>query len=230
MKRFLISVATDPAAPRNGLAGGYRYWQPGEIRRVPSDLPIDADVAVGQYRLGRNLIDYSGHSLLEEALAICQVTVEGRARVLTEPEVGFRQSAQLGEGVALVGYDLDRTQLGPGDRLRLTLYWRAEARMDDDYTASTHLLDMDNRIRGQRDSVPCGGTCPTTGWLEREFIADEYDIAVDADAPAGEYQIGVGMYDPKTMARLPALADTGERWAEDRILLLSTITVERAEE
>jgi hypothetical protein len=32
------------------------------------------------------------------------------------------------------------------------------------------------------------------------------------------------------MARLPALADTGERWAEDRILLLSTITVERAEE
>jgi hypothetical protein len=224
----------DPAdktwAYRYDLAGGYPYLQPGEIRRVPYGLPIDADVVVGQYRLGLNLIDYSGHPLLEEALAICQVTVEGRARVLAEPEVGLRQSAQLGEGMALVGYDLDQTQLGPGDWLRLALYWRAEARMDDDYTVFTHLLDMDNRIRGQRDSVPYGGTCPTTGCLDGEFIADEYDMAVDADAPAGKYQIGVGMCDPKTMVRLPVLADTGERWVEDRILLLSTITVERAEE
>ncbi len=69
------------------------------------------------------------------------------------------------------------------------------------------------------------GTYPTTGWLPGEVVIDEYEIAVDATAPAGEYQLEVGMYDLKTMQRLPILNERGVRLPHDRILL-SKVRVE----
>ena len=63
------------------------------------------------------------------------------------------------------------------------------------------------------------GTYPTTSWLPGEVVIDEYEIVVDATAPAGEYQIEVGMYDLATMQRLPAFDEQGAPLPSDRILL-----------
>ena len=90
------------------------------------------------------------------------------------------------------------------------------------YTVFVHLIDGGNRIWGQRDSVPGNGTLPTTGWVEGEVIADEYEFTIKPDAPPGEYLIEVGMYDPQTGHRLPVLG--GPR-PEDRILLNEVIVV-----
>ncbi len=200
-------------------------WQPGEILRAPNDLLIDAAVPSGEYGLFVNLLGAGGEELLAKVLPIDKVKVQCRSRQFSEPEIRFSQRAAIGESVALVGYELDRTQLRPGDSLLLTLHWRATGRTSSSYTTFTHLLDAGHQIRGQTDSVPCAGSCPTTSWLDGEFIADQYSINVDTDAPPGEYQIGIGMYDPKTMLRLPAFAETGAQWADDRILLDVKITV-----
>jgi hypothetical protein len=56
-------------------------------------------------------------------------------------------------------------------------------------------------------------------WLPGEVVSDEYEIVVDAAAPAGEYQIEVGMYDLETMLRLPAFDEQGNPLPNDRILL-----------
>ncbi len=200
-------------------------WQPGEILRAPRDLLIDAAVPTGQYGLFVNLLSAAGDKLVAEGLPIDKVMVQCRSRQFSEPQVQSPQRAAIGESVALVGYEVDRTQLRPGDSLLLTLYWRATGSMSRSYAAFTHLLDADRQIRGQTDSVPCAGSCPTTSWLDGEFLADQYSITVDGNAPAGEYQIGIGMYEPETMLRLPAFAETGARWADDRILLDVKVTV-----
>ena len=70
------------------------------------------------------------------------------------------------------------------------------------------------------------GTYPTTGWVEDEVITDEYEIVVQSDAPPGEYQIEVGMYDAATGQRLPIFDEGGTRLPGDRILLDQVITVQ----
>jgi hypothetical protein len=104
--------------------------------------------------------------------------------------------------------------------LHLTLYWQAQQQMDVSYTVFVHLLDAQNRIWGQRDSVPDRGQYLTTGWLEGEVVEDEYEIPVDPAAPSGEYLIEVGLYDAAQPGypHLPVLDEQGQIIG-DRVLL-----------
>ena len=198
-------------------------WRPGEVLRTPYDLLLDPALPSGQYRLFVNLLD--GDRPVGEGFAIAELSVRGRERLFAVPEIRFPQRADIAHRAALLGYDLDRTSVEPGGVLQLTLYWQALARMETSYTVFAHLLDAEGRVRGQKDGVPCEGVCPTTSWLEGEVIVDRYEIVVDPHAPAGEYQIEVGMYDPQTLRRLPAFDEAGKRLADDRILLGRTIIV-----
>jgi hypothetical protein len=90
--------------------------------------------------------------------------------------------------------------------------------MDVSYTVFTHLLDAEERVWGQMDSVPLRGEAPTTSWVSGEVIADEYEITVDAGAPPGDYAIEVGMYDATTGRRLPVSID-GRLLQGDRLVL-----------
>jgi len=201
-------------------------WRSGEALCAAYDLLIEPAIPTGRYRLFVNLLDGDGRRLVEEGFAIAELDIEGREHLFAVPEIRFPLQADIAHHAALLGYNLDRMSVEPGGTLRLTLYWQALARMETSYTVFTHLLDAESRVKGQKDSVPCSGTCPTTSWLEREVITDEYEIAVDPNAPAGEYQIEVGMYDPQSMSRLPAFNEVGRRLPDDRILLESRIVVE----
>ena len=79
--------------------------------------------------------------------------------------------------------------------------------MQKEYTVFTHLLGGDNPrthtpLWGQRDSPPCSGGYPTTRWGIGETMAEDFLIVVDKDAPAGLYQIEVGLYELDGGARL----------------------------
>ncbi len=130
----------------------------------------------------------------------------------------------LGSRVRLLGYDLDRCSVKPGDTIHLTLYWRALAEMERDYTVFVHLLDKGGSIRGQRDGQPLQGFVPTSAWRKGWILADRYDLVVAPDAPSGEYRIEVGIYLLETMERLPAF-EGGRRLPDDRVLLDSKIWV-----
>jgi hypothetical protein len=154
--------------------------------------------------------------------------VEATERVFTAPEVQHRvDGANLGNKVALYGYDLSTEVLRPGDTLYLNLYWQALESMDTSYTVFTHLLDEASQVRGQMDSVPLGGARPTTGWVPPEYLRDEYQLVVDGDAPPGEYLIEVGMYDASTpdFRRLP-LVDSAGNVLDNRIVLDVAVQVE----
>ncbi len=47
----------------------------------------------------------------------------------------------------------------------LTLFRQALSTPDRSYTVFTHLLDSQERVRGQRDQIPVGGERPTNGWV-----------------------------------------------------------------
>ncbi len=152
-----------------------------------------------------------------------------RASIAPNPQEAKLRDKQ-GE-IAFLGYEMDRITLTPGDTLRLTLYWRNESKVGQDYTIFTHLLGESYNLAsgsflwGQRDSMPIEGSYPTSRWLENEVVVDSYAIAVQPDAPPGLYRIEVGMYLLETGQRLPMFDDRDERMAEDRVLLEEAIEV-----
>jgi len=196
-------------------------WNEGEMIRGHYDLAIDAAAPTGEFSLLANLLDETSGLLVEkEALTLTRLTVVTPERLFTVPtDIQHPLRANLADKVTFLGYDLDKTTVRPGVTLHLTLYWQALAEMETSYTVFVHLVDAQNRTWGQQDNPPVKGAYPTTSWLPGEVVSDEYEIVVDAAAPAGEYQIEVGMYDLETMLRLPAFDEQGTPLPSDRILL-----------
>ena len=196
-------------------------WTSGEALRGQYGVIVDAAAPGGKMAWQINLIETeSGRSLLDRDLTLGHVRVVAPVRRFSVPKnIQHPQRATLGDVIAFHGYDLDRTSVRAGETLHLTLYWQAIAPMDTSYTVFVHLLDASGQIRGQRDSMPVAGSRLTTSWVQNEVIVDEYDVPVDVDAPPGRYQIEIGMYDPRTVVRLPVFDADGARLPEDRLLL-----------
>jgi len=186
-------------------------WEVGDLWRDWHDLAVAADLPSGEYHL---IIALKKKEEVEGEIDLGVVKVEGRPHQFTLPPIEYPLIVRLGESVKFLGYQLSAETVKPGETLHLTLYWQALAEMSTSYTVFTHLLDEDNHIWGQKDSLPGEGTLPTTGWLRGEVIADEYDIVVKPETPTGEYMLEIGMYEAATEKRLLVLP-TGE----DRVLI-----------
>jgi hypothetical protein len=51
-------------------------------------------------------------------------------------------------------------------------------------------------------------------------VVDRYAVTLPAEAPAGEYQLAMGLYEWQTLQRLPVLDDAGQV-AGDHVVLTS---------
>jgi hypothetical protein len=208
----------------------------GVIIKSQHSLAIPPDAPGGRLTLRVSLVDPEGEPLpvrrypwiflVRKHLNLTAVRISERERSYQLPPIEHTMRADLGDQVEFHGYSLKSAQVEPGGVVHLTLYWRARQHMTVSYTVFTHLLGKDGTIWGQRDNIPTQGTYPTTGWVEGEVITDEYEIAIQSDAPPGDYQIEVGMYDAATGQRLPVFDEGGTRLPGDRILLDRVITVE----
>ncbi len=98
--------------------------------------------------------------------------------------------------VELLGAEIDRASAQPGDPIRVTLYWRAPALMDQSYTEFIHLIDDQGVIVAQRDTWPGRGTYPTVLWQPNQVFADTLYLNVpDAAYAPNAATVKVGMYD-----------------------------------
>jgi len=174
------------------------------------------------------------HHLARQATEAGTVLFDGMAITLYDlgpdalsaplrPEV--EHEVHLGEGIVLVGYDLANGRLCAGETMVIRLYWHCTHPVTTSYTVFTHLLGPDQVMYGQHDSIPHGGARPTTSWVPGDTIVDEYHLQVAPDAPPGDYELAVGMYDWSTGLRLPAFSAGGRQLPENRTLL-GGLTVE----
>jgi len=103
--------------------------------------------------------------------------------------------------IELLGYDLPRARLRPGDSLSVVLYWRALTDVEENYQSFVHLARPLNVAWAQEDHLNPGGL-PTRRWPLDRYVWDEYEIAVPYDLPPGEYDVNVGLYLRATGRRL----------------------------
>ncbi len=194
----LGDVTLHEGAPVHGTYP-FSAWAAGETvadrygPRLPRDMPA------GEYQLGLQVGS--------QAIDLGAVTVQATERVFDAPSIPHPLNINLGDQVKLLGYDLSADAAAPGDKLTLTLYWRALREMDESYTVFTHLMAPDGTIAGQKDNPPVGGSYPTNLWLSGEVVVDVYEIPISADAAPGEHVLEIGLYVAETGARLPVLGE-----------------------
>jgi hypothetical protein len=144
-----------------------------------------------------------------------------------EPSVAV--SAHLEDGIELLGYNLTDTQGRPiaaiqgGQRLNLDLYWMAWQKPVQNYTVFAHLVGQAYNaatagpVWAGHDSEPLERGYPTQQWFVNQIIVDRHVLTVEAGAPAGEYELEVGMYLLETMKRLQVTDGQGQ--TADRVVL-----------
>ena len=186
-------------------------------------LDIEPQTPAGDYQLFLSLRDPLSGETLGEAWPAATVRVKPAERLMEVPPMQTAVSVEFGNVIRLAGYDLEQT----ADRLDVTLYWQALDRPPADYVVFVHLFDpLTEQIPVQSDSMPRGDQYPTSRWAAGEVVVDTISLTL-ANLPAGEYRLGVGLYqvEGNQYPRLPAVVDLQEAAPDGRYVLPARIVL-----
>lgn len=176
-------------------------WGEGELVRSRLEWPLPPDISPGDYTVELYEVE---PTRTWGPVELGTVRVHGRARYFTAPPVDFplRPSPTFESVGQLVGYNV-KGVIAPGNRITVTLVWQALATPNISYTGFVQLLDPQNQVIAQEDHIPRRGEAPTTSWVSGEFIQDEYELHLPEALPPGPYRLIAGLYDARTMQRVP---------------------------
>jgi hypothetical protein len=216
---WATSDNTHPGDPQAQIDIPTSGWWTSLYVRDEHRLEVPPDIPPVQYLLRVGLYDQStGERLMVPAddgsatgdnITLQPVRVI-RAKPVSPRQLPYREGYTLGEQIELLGYNLETENWDLGfENFELTLYWRAKAVVENDYTVFVHLVDQGGKLWGQGDSVPVRGMYPTSAWLPGQLVEDRHVVQVDPDVPPGSYRVLVGLYDPATLKRLEAVGPEG---------------------
>lgn len=139
------------------------------------------------------------------------VTFEGRSE-----DIATSLDIQFGEFAHLAGYRLTPTggrTVHAGDTVAVELFWKPLETTEIDYKVFVHLIGPPNSegspLWAQDDHPPHQGRASTTFWSIDTLLRDVYRLEIPEDAPAGEYQLTTGFYDPATGDRVTDITGNG---------------------
>ncbi|MFP3896692.1 MAG: glycosyltransferase family 39 protein [Anaerolineales bacterium] len=202
-----------------------------EDQRQQFDFPVHAATPAGQYEIALSSLQGKEHVL-------STLRIEDTSPLPHTGEPDTPVDARLGEDIVLEGYSLRHGQdkgldaVSPGDGVTLDLHWRAEKKLPQDYRVFVHFVGTAHNpatggpVWGGHDCLPADGGYPTSQWFVGEVIVDRHVLSLDENAPPGEYEIEVGMYDPHNGERLPVTLADGAP-AGDRLMLEESLYVGR---
>lgn len=181
-------------------------WPPGLYLRNPVTLELPTDMPPIQYAVTVGVYNADTGNRLplpngDTAFRIGSVW-------LTNPSPNRPVEPQARFGNDIILWQATFTE-------SLTLRWQTEQPIESPYTIFVHLLDAEGQLIGQLDGLPYGGLYPLENWLPGQLITDQRSLK-PFDRPAS---IAIGIYDPTTGHRLPAIDATGKRLANDRLLI-----------
>ncbi len=120
-------------------------------------------------------------------------------------------NAELAGEVRVRGFAVDQAELRAGASANLTVEWEGTAPTSVDWRAVTFLRDRDGRLADQTERSLGGGSGGTSTWAPGRWVFRTSSLQVPPRTPAGEYTVGLGLYDSRTrrMATVTAGRDSG---------------------
>ena len=211
----IILLSTQP------VHGEYPFqaWETPLFLRDEINPEFPLRLESGDYRLHLRLLDAAGDTVFTSSLG--SVTVEQTERTFRRPEVQYPLAARFASEIELGGYTIEQLD---ERRFQLQLLWQALQEPAADYTVFVHVLNQDGSCcLWQQDVMPQQGSYPTGRWVENEYVLDEYQIEIPAEAEAGEYPVEVGLYVAETLRRLSV---TQAGMSQSDVVFLRPVLVE----
>jgi hypothetical protein len=94
-----------------------------------------------------------------------------------------------------------------GGHVQLTMRWRVQSEVDLDATVFAHLLRPDGALVAQADGRALLGMLPLWEWKPGETVRD---VRHFDDVPSGAYTVRLGVWEPASGKRWPAVGQEGE--------------------
>jgi hypothetical protein len=117
---------------------------------------------------------------------------------------------RYGSSLELLGYEMSRRIVAPGEAVNVRLYWRATAAVSRNYSVYLHVRTPDGGFVGQYDSIPGGGLLPTSIWRPGDVLVDNYTIPISPTlVTPGMANLSVGLYSVPNLAVLQAYDPAG---------------------
>jgi hypothetical protein len=141
-----------------------------------------------------------------------------------EPAAGgpsYAVDYRLGDHIQLTGFRLSAGSVSPGNTLTIVLFWQSDGQVKDNYTVFCHLVSAGSELVAQHDGRPVLEIRPVPSWRADELLLDSHSLGLSADLALGRYALVVGMYDLKTLERVPTFDNAGVRLPMDAIVLTS---------
>jgi hypothetical protein len=189
----------------------FNRWMSKATTILEGKAPIPA--AMLPYRVYKVV----GGTWVEQHLS--KITANSKAFIDPAMQKDIPLPVQFDETATFLGYELTKEQLEPGGEVQLIAYWRVHSPVYEPLSSFAHLLDENQNITGQYD----GFDVPPWHWEPEAVTAQVYRFPVHQTAQPGFHYLQIGLYNPKTMRRLPIVDDTGTDIGNR--LLLCTIVV-----
>jgi hypothetical protein len=225
--RVTLGEGVETLVPLSRTPSG--QWQPGGLIREKYTLMTPPELPAGSYFLAIAPTNADGSPLEGAMVTLGGVEVISPDRLFELPEgIPYPLDYRLEGGIRLRGLDLGTPTAAPGGEVRLTLFWQAEEQPAGLYTAFVHLIGPAGSNVAQDDRWPA--YTPSSTWAAGQVIRDEYAISLPEDAPAGGYQIAVGLYDASTGLRLAMTDAAGAPVPDNRLVLPAQVSVGNRDE
>lgn len=96
--------------------------------------------------------------------------------------------------VELIGYTVTDRRYTPGERVPVTLYWRAKEATDDNLTLSLALVNPAGESLGSMNTYPGAGRLQTSTWQTGAIYADPYELVLSPLRVDGRYPVRLQVY------------------------------------
>jgi hypothetical protein len=130
----------------------------------------------------------------------------------------------LEDNLAFLAFDLPRTTAQPGDKIPVTLYWKATAKVTVNRRVFIHFIGPDGQLWGQSDKWN-PADFPTSRFPLDHYVRDEHEALLRSDAPPGRYTVVAGLWDGDTNVRMKVLDANGQPTNAEWVVLTQEFVV-----
>ena len=193
----------------DGRPAAYLYptdrWRVGqivfgryELVPIPGTPPGDYGLEIGVYTEedleGLDLLDNAGAPQGKRAM-LGAVRLSVPAVEEGEIDVPNPGRIEMGDGLALLGWDLDRFEAQPGDRMLMTLVWSVESAPEGDYRVRILATDETGQTLDAGTFPPTNLWHPTTIWLPGQAWRGQTTFRLPIQTQPGQARLAVQLLD-----------------------------------
>lgn len=147
----------------------------------------------GVVALGLSLAASGCRKPRERANTKAQQRVIDEAILADRPTPTVPVGAVLDHKLRLIGVDIDKTQVRPGEGFKVTWYWEAIEAAPEGWKVFVHFEGPGHRTI--HDHHPVGELYPISKWEKGQIVKDEQTIMVADNFPNGTARLYVGVFD-----------------------------------